>query len=186
MLGFSGIMHWPLRNTSSLSYTDLPNIDILHYYFLKLHTFITTKLSEKSLSTGKLSNSQSDSSFLKFLFSLESLNFTTDNKHCPLFHLKWQVHFTFKKTPCVTPNFEYPWFVKENGAPWNIQLVELVTQSQEYSSLEKHHTDTRQKYSICTCPFITWTIKKMCTQGLDLVSSTASPGRSFLLRVECV
>lgn len=37
----------PLRNTSSLSYTDLPNIDILHYYFFKLHTFITTKLIRK-------------------------------------------------------------------------------------------------------------------------------------------
>lgn len=35
--------------------------------------------------------------FSKFLFSFEWSNFTTGNKYCQLFSLKWQSHFIYLK-----------------------------------------------------------------------------------------
>ena len=57
---FGNIMHRSLKYFGSLSYTDLPNVDMFHRTRSQKTTFIviTACLIRKSLSIGKLSSSR--------------------------------------------------------------------------------------------------------------------------------
>ena len=91
MTSFIGL----LNNITSLSHTDLLNINTFRYIiFKKLHLLISPPVSsEKSFSVGTLSNIVTNTCLPKLKFSLESSDFTTGNKLCQLFSLKRQVHF---------------------------------------------------------------------------------------------
>lgn len=87
-------------------------------------------LSEKPLSIGKLTSS----SFIRFWFSLESLNFIIGNKYCQLF--PWRACFLclFLNNVCQIPKSGLPSFVCQlffpvKGYSMKHRLVQLISQA---------------------------------------------------------
>jgi len=72
-----------LENTGSMRYADLPHVDTFQYIISKNHMLIrkTTNLIRKVFKYQKaVKLMKVDTSFLKFSFLSESLNFITGNK----------------------------------------------------------------------------------------------------------
>ena len=72
--------------------------------------------------------------FPKFKFSLNSLNFITDNKYYQLFSLKWQAHFNFlrkisAKHTSLNNHSLLSFFQVKKWCLWKKQLVQLTTQT---------------------------------------------------------
>ena len=82
---------------------DLPNVDIFHYYFKKLHTFITTKLIRKVFKYWKAVKFTVRFKFSKILVFIRKLEFYYRQQTLAVVSLKMTGSLDFQgNTMCDT------------------------------------------------------------------------------------